>query len=126
MNKVFSVQDKRCETTKNYIFSALVRYTASTLHDALVIHLGRAILLARRWRVRQKLLSIQLAPVHFSMGKSPTGTFDIDGALDNFNPRTRVHQPPHQTEVAPTHDFSRPQPSYEALHGLFGHLVELD
>ena len=111
---------------KNYIFGAFVRYTASTLQDALIIHLGRAILLARWWRVRQKLLSVQLAPVHLSTGKGPTGTFDTDGALDDLNPWTRVHQTPHQTEVAPRHGFSRPQPSYEALHGLFGHLVELD
>ena len=54
------------------------------------------------------------------------GTFNTDGALDDFNPWTGVHQPPHQTEVTPRHGFSRPQPNYEALHGLFGHLVELD
>ena len=64
--------------------------------------------------------------MHFSTGKGPTGTFDTDRALDDFNPWTRVHQPPHQTEVTPRHGFSRPQPNYEALHGLFGHLVELD
>ena len=58
---------------KSYIFRALILYTSGTLQDALIIHLGRAILLARRWRVRHKLLSIHLAPVHLSTGKGPTG-----------------------------------------------------
>ena len=117
---------KDASLLKNYIFGAFIRYTVSTLQDALVIHLGLAILLARWWRVRHKLLGVHLALVHFSTGKGPTGTFNANGALDDLNPRTRIHHPPHQTEVAPRHGFSRPQPSCEALHGLFGHLVELD
>ena len=60
------------------------------------------------------------------MGKGPTGTFNAGGVLDDFNPRARIHQPPHQAEVAPRHGLLRPQPNYEALHGLFGRLVELD
>ena len=111
---------------KNYIFGAFTRYKAGTLQDALIVHLGLAILLAQWWRVRHKLLGVHLAPVHFSTGKGPTGTFNADGTLDDFNPWTGVHQPPHQTEVAPRHGFSRSQPNYEAFHGLFGHLVELD
>ena len=71
---------------KNYIFGAFTRYKAGTLQDALIIHLGIAILPARRWSVRRKLLSFDLAPVHFSTGKRPTGTFDADGALDYFKP----------------------------------------
>ena len=41
---------------KNYIFGALTHYNAGTLQDALIIHLGRVILLARRWRVCHELL----------------------------------------------------------------------
>ena len=73
------------------------------------------------WPVLHKLLSIQLALVHLS-----TGTFNADGALDDFEPWTGPHQPPHQPEIAPRQSLSRPQPNYEALHGLFGRLVELD
>ena len=111
---------------KYYILGTFIRHKAGTLQNALIIHLGLAMLLARRWSVRHKLLSIHLALVHFSTGKGPTGTFDTDGALDDFNPWTGVHQLPHQPEVAPRHGFFRPQPKYEALHGLFGHLMELD
>ena len=83
-------------------------------------------LFPRRWPVLHKLLSIQLALVHLSVGKGPTGTFDADGALDDFEPWTGPHQPPHQPEIAPRQSLSMPQPNYEALHGLFGHLMELD
>ena len=78
------------------------------------------------WPVLHKLLSIQLAPVHLRTGKGPTGTFNADGALDDFEPWTGLHQPPHQPEIAPRQSLSRPQPNYEALHGLFSRLVELD
>ncbi len=84
------------------------------------------ILLSQRWRVRHKLLSIHLAPMHLCAGKGPTGTFNTGGVLDDFNPWTRIHQPPHQDELAPRHGLLRPQPNYEALHGLLGYLVELD
>ena len=83
-------------------------------------------LLALRWRVHHKLLGIHLAPVHLCVGEGPTGTLNTGGVLDNFNPRARIHQPPHQAEVAPKHGLLRPQPNYEALHGTFGRLVELD
>ena len=126
MNKFSAHRTKRASSLKNYIHGTFIRHKAGTLWNALIIHLGRAILLARRWRVRHKLLSIQLAPVHLSTGKGPTGTFDADGALDDFEPWTGLHQPPHQAEVAPRQSLSRPQPNYEALHGMFGHLVELD
>ena len=79
-----------------------------------------------RWPVLHQLLSIQLALVHLSTGKGPTGTFNADGALDDFEPWTGPHQPPHLPEIAPWQSLSRPQPNYEALHGLFGRLVELD
>ena len=83
-------------------------------------------LFPRWWPVLHKLLSIQLAPVHLRTGKGPTGTFNADGALDDFEPWTGHHQSPHQPEIAPRLSLSRPQPNYEALHGLFGRLVELD
>ena len=83
-------------------------------------------LLARRRPVLHQLLCIHLAPVHFSTGKRPTGTFDADEVLDYFKPWTGIHQPPHQPEVAPRQSLSRPQPNYEALYGLFANLVELD
>src|SRR3954462_14646576 len=83
-------------------------------------------LFPRRWPVLHKLLTVQLAPVHLSAGKGPLGTFDADGALDDLEPWTGFHQLPHQSEVAPRQGHSRPSPNYEALHGLFGRLVELD
>ena len=83
-------------------------------------------LFPRRWPVLHKLLSIQLAPVHLSTGKGPTGTFNADGALDDFEPWLGLHQPPHEPKIAPRQSPSRPQPNNEALHGLFGRLVELD
>ena len=83
-------------------------------------------LLPLRWPILHQLLSIQLSLVHFSTGKSPAGALDAHGALDNFKPWTGIHQPPHQPEVAPRQSLSRPQSNYEALHGLFGHLVEPD
>ena len=56
----------------------------STLHNAIIVHLGPAMLLPLRWPILHQLLSIQLAPVHLSTGKGPTGTFNADGALDDF------------------------------------------
>ena len=83
-------------------------------------------LLALWWRVRHKLLGIHLSPVHLCTGKGPTGTFDADGALDDLEPRRGLHQLPHHPEIAPRQGLSGPHPNYEALHGLFGRLVELD
>ena len=85
-----------------------MHYKAGTLQDVLIIHLGFAILPARRWSIRHKLLSVHLAPVHFSTSKGPTGTFDADGALDDFEPWTGLHQPLHQPEIAPRQGLSGP------------------
>src|SRR3954465_12300685 len=126
MNKFSAHRTKRASLLKNYIPRTFIRHKAGTLQNILIIHLGLAMLFPRRWPVLHKLLSIQLAPVHLSAGKGPTGTFDADGALDDFEPWTGLHQPPHQPKVAPRQSFYRPQPNYEALHGLFGHLMELD
>ena len=61
MNKASAYRITNASLLKNYIFGTLIRYTAGTLQNAIIIHLGRTILLARRWRVRQKLLTVQLA-----------------------------------------------------------------
>ena len=91
MNKFSAHRTKRASSLKNYIHGTFIRHKAGTLQNALIIHLGLAMLLARWWPVLHKLLSIQLAPVHFSTGKGATGTIDTDGALDDFNPWTGVH-----------------------------------
>ena len=91
MNKFSAHRITRASLLKNYIFGALISNLAGTLQDTLIIHFGRAILLARQRRVRPKLLSIHPAPVHFCTGKGPTGTFNAGGVLDDFNPGTRIH-----------------------------------
>ena len=126
MNKFLAYKITNASLFKNCILGALIRYSTSTLQEALIVHFGRAMLMALRCPVRHKLIRIQLAPVHFSTGKGPTDPFNADGALDNFKPRTGIHQPLHQAEVAPGHGLQRPQPLYKAPHGLFGNLVELD
>ena len=83
-------------------------------------------LLPRRRPVRNKLLAVQLTLVHLYTGKGPTGTFNADGALEDLEPWTGLHQPPYKPEVAPRQGLSGPQLNYEALHGLFGRLVEFD
>src|SRR3954465_12760961 len=126
MNKFSAHRIKRASLLKYYILGTFIRHKAGTLQNALIIHLGVAMLLALRWPGLHKLLSIHLAPVHFSTGKRPTGTLDADGALDDFKLWTCIHQLPHQPKVDPRHSLSGPQPDYETRHGLFGHLMELD
>ena len=116
----------RASLFKYNIFRTLVRYETGTLQDTLILHLGVAMLLALRRPSLHQLHGVQFGPVHLRTGKSPACTFDADRVLDDFNPWTGVDQPPHQPEVAPRHGFLRPQPKYEALHGLFGHLMKLD
>src|SRR3954469_1650211 len=126
MNKFSAHRITRASSFKHYILGTFIRHKAGTSKNILVIVLGLAMLLPRRRPVPHKLLTVQLSPVHLCTGKGPTGTFDADGALDDLEPWTGLHQPPHQSEVAPRQGLSRPQPNYEALHGLFGRLVELD
>src|SRR3954468_24428156 len=109
MNKFSAHKIKRASLLKNYIPGTFIRHKAGTLQKVLIIHLGLAMLFARRWPVLHKLLSIQLAPVHLRTGKRPTSTLDAYRALDDFEPWTDLHQPPHQPEVAPRHGLSRPQ-----------------
>src|SRR3954465_12459194 len=110
MNKFSAHRTTRASSFKNYILGTFIRHKAGTLQNILIIVLGFAMLLPRRWPVLHKLLPIQLAPVHLSMGKGPPGTFDADGALDDFKPWTGRHQPLNQSEVAPRQGLSRPQP----------------
>ena len=70
MNKFSAYMITNASLLKNYIFGAFTRYKAGTLQDALITHLGLAILPARRWFVRHKLLSVHLAPVHFSTARA--------------------------------------------------------
>src|SRR3954471_4246398 len=126
MNKFSAHRITQASSLKNYILGTFIRHKAGTLQYILIIVLGFAMLLPRRWPVLHKLLTVQLAPVHLSTGKGPPGTFDADGALDALKPWAGRHQPLNQSEIAPRQGLSRPQPNYEALHGLFGRLVELD
>src|SRR3954466_10974299 len=126
MNTFSAHRIKRASSFKNYILGTFIRHKAGTRKNILVIVLGLAMLLPLRRPVPHKLLTVQLTPVQLCTGKGPTGTFDADRALDELEPWTGLHQPPHQPEVAPRQGLSRPQPNYEALHGLFGHLVELN
>ena len=84
MNKFSAHRITRASFLKNYILGTLIRHKAGTLQDALIIHLGLAMLLALRWPICHQLHSIHLAPVHFNTGKGPTGAFDAYGALDDF------------------------------------------
>src|SRR3954466_13987259 len=126
MNTFSAHRITRASSFKNYILGTFIRHKAGTRKNILVIVLGLAMLLPRRRPVPHKLLTVQLTPVHLCTGKGPTGTFDADGALDDLEPWTGLHQPPHQPATAARQGLSGPQPNYEALHGLFGHLVELE
>src|SRR3954462_1306389 len=126
MNKFSAHRITRASSLKNYILGTFICHKAGTSKNILVIVLGLAMLLPRRRPVPHKLLTVHLTPVHLCMGKEPEGSFDADGVLDDLEPWTGLHQPPHQSEVAPRQGLSRPQPNYEAFHGLFGRLVELD
>ena len=84
MNKASAYRITNARLLKNYIFGALIRYTAGTLQNILIIILGLAMLFPRRWPVLHKLLSIHLAPLHLCAGKGLTGTFNAGRVLDDF------------------------------------------
>ena len=83
-------------------------------------------LLALRRPVLHQLLYIQLAPMHLRAGKGPAGTLNANGSLDNFKPRTGIHHPLDQAEVASGQGLTRPHPDYEIFHSHFGRPVEFD
>ena len=81
MNKFSAHRIKRTSSLKYYIFGTFVRHKEGALQDTLIICFWDAMLLARRRPILHQLLRIHLAPVHFSTGKRPTGTFDADERL---------------------------------------------
>ena len=66
---------------KNGVLGTLIGHETSTLHNAIIVHLGMAMRLALRRPVLHQLLCIQLAPMHLDAGKGPAGTLDADGRL---------------------------------------------
>ena len=66
--------------------------------------------LALRRPVLHQLLRIQLAPMHFGVGKGPAGTLDANGSLDDFQSRTGIHHTLDQAEVAGGQKLARPYP----------------
>ena len=111
---------------ENYVFGTFIGHEASTLHHAIIILLRDTMRLAL-WRpVLHQLLRIQLAPMHLRAGKGPAGTLNADRSLDHFKPRTGIHHPLDQAEVAGGQGLTRPHPDYDILHSHFGRLVEFD
>ena len=82
---------------EHYILSTFIRYKAGTLNDIVILLFGVVMLLSLRRPLCHQLPGIHLCPVHLSTGKGPTGTFNADGALDDFEPWTGLHQPPPTT-----------------------------
>ena len=83
-------------------------------------------LLALWGSILHELLSVQLAPMHLRAGKGPVGTLNVNGSLDHFKPRTGIHHPLDQAEVASRHGLTRPHPDYEILHGHFSRPMEFN
>ena len=83
-------------------------------------------LLALRRPLLHQLLSVHLGPVHLRTGKGPACTLDADGLLYGLQPWAGIYKPPHQAIVAVGKGVARPHPDYEALHGLFGRLMQLN
>ena len=69
---------------KNYVLGTLFGHETSTLQNAIIILLGKAMRLDL-WRpVLHQLLRIQLAPMHLCTGKGPAGSLNTNGSLDDF------------------------------------------
>ena len=117
---------KEVNSFKNGVLGTFVSHETSTLHNAIIVHLGMAMRLALRRPVLHQLLRIQLAPMHLGAGKGPAGTLNANGSLENFKPRTGIHHPLDQAEVASGQGLTRPYPDYEILHSHFGRPVEFD
>ena len=73
MNKFSAYRITNASSLKNYIFGAFISYKAGTLQDALIIRFRDVMLLARRRPIPNKLLTVQLTPVHLCTGKGPYG-----------------------------------------------------
>ena len=111
---------------KNGVLGTFIGHETSTLHNAIIVHLGMAMRLALRRPVLHQLLYIQLAPMHLRAGKGPVGTLNVNGSLDHFKPRTGIHHPLDQAKVASGQELTRPHPDYETFHSQFGRPVEFD
>ena len=120
------LQDQKVHSFKYYILSTFLCHKAGTLQDIIIILLRVAMLLALRRPLRHQLLSVHLCPVHFRMGLGHARTFNADGPLNDFKPRTGTYQPLYKAEVAAGQGLARPQPDYEVLHGQFCRLVKFD
>ena len=58
-------------------------------------------------------------PVHLRTGQGPACTFNADGLLNDFKPRTGIYHLLDKAEVAAGQGLARPQQDYEVLHGQF-------
>ena len=111
---------------KDLVLATFIGHETSALHNAIIVLLGMTMRLALRRPVLHQLLYIQLAPMHLRAGKGPVGTLNVNGSLDHFKPRTGIHHPLDQAEVAGGQGLTRPHPDYEILHSHFVRLVEFD
>ena len=111
---------------KNNVLSTLLRHNAGSLQNIFKIPLGRAVLLARGRSFGRKLDGVHLRPLYLDTGEGHPRTFDADGVLDDLEPWTGLHQPPHQPEVAVGYGFGMPPPDYQIPHGQFGHPMQFD
>ena len=93
---------------KNYVIGTFIGHEASALHNDIIILLGDAMRLALRRPILHQLLRIHLAPVHFSTGKRPTGTFNTDRSLYDLKPWAGTNEPPHKPKVAAGYRHGRP------------------
>ena len=72
---------------KNGVLGTFIGHETSTLHNAIIVHLGVAMRLALRRPVLHQLLRIQLAPMHLRTVKGPAGTLNANGSFDHFQSR---------------------------------------
>ena len=93
---------------KDNVFRTLALYNAGSLQDIIKIPLGRAVLFAGRRSLGRKLDGVHLHPLYLAASEGHTGTFNTGGALDDVQPRTGAHHPPHESEVAARHSFGWP------------------
>ena len=92
---------------KNNVLPTLHCYSARPLQDIHKIVLGCAVLLAL-WRPPGQLDGVHLRPPHLATGEGHARTFNTGRSLDDVQPRTSVHQPLHESEVAVGHSFGWP------------------
>ena len=74
-------------------------------------------ILAFRWPRGGNLGGLHLRPLHLDSGKGHLGTFYAGQALDGVNPRTRLDQVLHKSEVGAGYGLGWPNTDYYVLHG---------